>query len=165
MCVPIVWRRVAAQRAPPLPFRMALKAAWSAAADGRMAPSEQAKLWALREVLKKQGEDPEQYTWMASQVYLAGHGCATGGGHPGGSRVRKFFAQVDALRGEWYPGWRPWNCGGRPVQLTPKKRSVIPHRHHVIVVGFVVACCGVATVWYVVRRHCGKSLDFADTRW
>ena len=55
---------------------MALKAAWTHAANGRMPPIEQAKLWALREVLRKQDEDIDQYTWMASQVRVHGGGAS-----------------------------------------------------------------------------------------
>ena len=36
---------------------MALAHAWRSAPEGTMAPIKQAKLWALREVLRKQGED------------------------------------------------------------------------------------------------------------
>ena len=39
---------------------MALAKAWLAAAEVRMPPIEQAKLWALREVLRKQGEQDNQ---------------------------------------------------------------------------------------------------------
>ena len=35
---------------------MALHAKWNDAPQGRLPPKEQAKLWALREVLRKQGE-------------------------------------------------------------------------------------------------------------
>ena len=55
---------------------MALHAKWHEAPQGRLTPKEQAKLWALREVLRKQGEDCTQYLWMAGQVEVAG------GGHP-----------------------------------------------------------------------------------
>ena len=53
---------------------MALHAKWNDAPQGRLPPKEQAKLWALREVLRKQGEDCQQYLWMAGQVQVKGGG-------------------------------------------------------------------------------------------
>ena len=64
---------------------MALARAWRDAKRGSMAPIEQAKLWALRAILQKQGEDDEQYAWMATQVRVVG------GGQPGREAVRQFF--------------------------------------------------------------------------
>ena len=51
---------------------MALAHAWTHEAVGRLAPVEQAKLWALREVLRKQGEEDTQYQWMSTKVKLVG---------------------------------------------------------------------------------------------
>ena len=58
-----------------------------------MSPKEQCKLWALRQVLRKQKEDEKQYAWMASQVTLAD------GEHPGRDAVRQFFERVDTDSG------------------------------------------------------------------
>ena len=41
---------------------------WLTAAKGRLPPVEQAKLWRLRETLRKTGQDYSQYQWMAGQV-------------------------------------------------------------------------------------------------
>ena len=78
---------------------MASLNAWLVASTGRLPPVEQAKLWALREVLRKRGDDVLQYVWMAGQVKLAG------GGHPTRQAVKKFFDRVDTDK-EWYPGER-----------------------------------------------------------
>ena len=78
-----------------------------------MAPIEQAKLWALRTILRKQGEDDDKYAWMATQVRVVG------GGHPGREAVRQFFQLTpphppyndppynDAVTGEWGKGYTP----------------------------------------------------------
>ena len=97
---------------------MALQAKWQEAPQGRLTPKEQAKLWALREVLRKQGEDCTQYVWMAGQVQVVG------GGHPSREAVRRFFERVDTDPAGWYPG-RADGKTGRPQQLTPKKRKSI----------------------------------------
>ena len=89
---------------------MALAHAWLHGKRGSMAPIEQAKLWALRVVLRKQGEDEEQFAWMASQVQLVG------GGHPGRNAVRMFFERVDADEA-WHPGKR--GDVGRPKAPPP----------------------------------------------
>ena len=52
---------------------MALQAAWTEAPEGRLPASEQAKLWALREVLGKLGESTTQYDWMSKQVHVMGN--------------------------------------------------------------------------------------------
>ena len=91
--------------------------AWISGPKGRLAPAEQAKLWALRKVLQKEGGASDQYQWMASQVSLLG------GGHPTRQAVAQFFARVDADK-KWYPGKREPGQG-RPQQLTKKKRSII----------------------------------------
>ena len=95
---------------------MALAAAWTQGTEGTMAPIEQAKLWGLREALRKMGEDTTQYAWMASQVRVVG------GGHPSRQAVDKFFARVDADT-EWHPGKR--GAVGRPKELTAQKRDAI----------------------------------------
>ena len=51
---------------------MALAHAWTSAAYGRMPASKQAKLWGLREALKKIGRNTQQWQWMANQVLVAG---------------------------------------------------------------------------------------------
>ena len=51
---------------------MALRAAWTEAPEGQLPAIEQAKLWALREVLCKQGESTTQYAWMSKQVRVMG---------------------------------------------------------------------------------------------
>ena len=68
---------------------MALSWKWTHAPQGHLPPKEQAKLWALREVLTKQGEDAEQYHWMASRVHVVG------GGAPSRGAVRRFFERVE----------------------------------------------------------------------
>ena len=95
---------------------MALAHAWTHATVGRRAPVEQAKLWALREVLRKQGEEDTQYQWMPTKVKLVG------GGHPEREAVRQFFQRVDK-DGNWHPGKR--GEVGAPVQLSGQKRHAI----------------------------------------
>ena len=95
---------------------MALQAKWTQAPQGRLPPKEQAKLWALREVLRKQGEDTNQFQWMSTQVQVKG------GGSPGRDAVRRFFERVDEDPAVWYPG-RCEGKSGRPVALTPQKRQ------------------------------------------
>ena len=85
---------------------MALRNAWTTAPHGRLTPKEQCKLWALREVLRKQGEAEDQYEWMASQVTVVGGGC------PGRQSVREFFQRVDAAGVEWFPGYTDGRRGG-----------------------------------------------------
>ena len=97
---------------------MALRAAWTNAPSGRMAAVEQAKLWALRQVLKKQGEATDQYAWMGTQVRVQGGGC------PDRRCVARFFARVDADPQGWYPGKKAEGVG-RPVAMTPAKRRAI----------------------------------------
>ena len=97
---------------------MALQAKWNHGPQGRLPPKEQAKLWALREVLRKQGEDCQQYRWMATQVQVMG------GGAPSRDAVRKFFDRVDEDPAGWYPG-RSEGKTGRPRALTPLKRKAV----------------------------------------
>ena len=96
---------------------MTLSEAWLTAKDGYMPPVEQAKLWALRHVLRKMGQDEKQYTWMSQQVSLKG------GGNPGRDAVRLFFERVDADP-EWFPGKKS-NVGGRPREMTEHKEGVL----------------------------------------
>jgi len=51
--------------------KMALQHAWFSGKHGSLAGIQQAKLWALREVLSKQGESTTQWQWMSEQVSLA----------------------------------------------------------------------------------------------
>ena len=95
---------------------MALHTVWTTAAKGRMPPMEQAKLWALRAVLRKQCEEDDQFQWMAEQVHVVG------GGHPTRQSVRDFFERVDEDEAAWYPG-RATKKTGRPVEMTPLKRK------------------------------------------
>ena len=81
---------------------------------------EQAKLWALRTVLRKQCEDDDQFQWMADEVHVVG------GGHPTRQSVREFFARVDEDAAGWYPG-RATKKTGRPVEMTPLKRKSLLH--------------------------------------
>ena len=76
---------------------MSVCAQWRTGRQGTLAPVEQAKLWALREVLHMLGEDDDQYQWMSGLVQVVG------GGNPGRNAVRMFFAKVDADP-EWHPG-------------------------------------------------------------
>ena len=55
----------------PVARVMALHTAWTQAPLGKLPPKEQAKLWALREVLRKQGEDPAQYSYPLARRYIA----------------------------------------------------------------------------------------------
>ncbi len=98
---------------------MTLREMWTHAAPNRMAPKEQCKLWALRQVIRKNEENDKQYDWMASQVTVVG------GGHPGRDAVRQFFERVDAAGQGWYPGYCAGKKRGRPVELTTAKRSTI----------------------------------------
>jgi len=88
---------------------MALARAWRTGKRGSMAPIEQAKLWALRTILRKQGEDDDKYAWMVTQVRVVG------GGHPCREAVRQFFQRVDQ-DDDWHPGKR--GDVGRPRTLT-----------------------------------------------
>ena len=99
---------------------MALHKVWTIAAKGRIAPMEQAKLWALRTVLRNQCEDDDQFQWMADEVLVVG------GGHPTRQSVREFFARVDEDAAGWYPG-RATKKTGRPVEMTPLKRKSLLH--------------------------------------
>ena len=54
---------------------------------------EQCKLWALREVLRMQGEDDTRYGWMSTKVLLGN------GKNPGRNAVRTFFRRVDKCEG------------------------------------------------------------------
>lgn len=91
---------------------------WTQAKSGSMCPLEQAKLWALREVLRKQGDNDTDYAWMSERVV------AEGGGHPSRQAVRQFFLKVDEMGGAWYPGYKP-DTVGRPKEMNPKKRRAI----------------------------------------
>ena len=53
---------------------MALREAWTRAAADRLPPKEQAKLWGLREALRKLDAKDTQYAWTASKVRVNGHG-------------------------------------------------------------------------------------------
>ena len=99
---------------------MALREAWTRAADDRLPPKEQAKLWGLREALRKLDQDDTQYAWMASKVRVNGQGDR----HPGRQSVREFFERVDKDPAGWYPGSRSADVGA-PTQLTPAKRKAI----------------------------------------
>ena len=96
---------------------MALHHAWFSGKRGSMASVEQAKLWALREVLSKQGESTTQWQWMSEQVSLVG------GGHPTREAVRKFFLRVDSTA-SWHPGHHSKSSGRLP-ELTQRKRQRI----------------------------------------
>ena len=63
----------------------------SKAPHGKLPPSEQCKLWALREVLNKEGEDTAQYEWMSQQVQVKG------GDSPGREAVRASSRDVQAF--------------------------------------------------------------------
>ena len=107
-------------------FLMTLHEIWTTAAEGRMSPKEQCKLWALRQVLRKQGEDDTQYEWMASQVMLArgSQRKKKVARHPGREAVRQFFERVDAAGDDWYPGYSAGQRG-RKTEMTPGKRRAI----------------------------------------
>ena len=90
---------------------MALKAAWTTAPLGRLAPIEQAKLWAVRATLIELGEAGDQYQRMSGFVVKVG------GGNPDRHVVKKFFPRVDKEPMGWYPG-KAAAGAGRPVELT-----------------------------------------------
>ena len=69
---------------------MALHRAWFSGKKGSMAGVEQAKLWALREVLSSQGQSTTQWQWMSEQVSVVG------GGHPTREAVRPAPAPAPA---------------------------------------------------------------------
>ena len=81
-----------------------------------MAPVEQAKLWALRQVLRKLGEDGEDYQWMSEQVKVVG------GGNPGRQAARMFFLKVDEDP-EWHPGKK--ENVDVPSKIDPRKVSFV----------------------------------------
>ena len=83
-----------------------------------MPPKEQAKLWAVREVLKQMGEKADQYQRMSQFVVTAG------GGHPDRKAVGKFFAHIDKDPAGWYPGKRSEKVG-RPREMTEAGMRVI----------------------------------------
>ena len=97
---------------------MSLKQLWTSASDMRMPLKEQCKLWALREVLRMQGEDDTRYGWMATKVLLGN------GKNPGRNAVRTFFRRVDKAGHAWYPGHYTGKPG-RKLALTPHKRRAI----------------------------------------
>ena len=97
---------------------MLLRDVWTVAAEGRLSPREQCKLWALRQVLRLLDKDDAQYEWMSSQVLVEG------GTHPSREAVRTFFRRVDSAGQSWYPGYTAGKRG-RPASMTPKKRKAI----------------------------------------
>ena len=111
--VQTVFRRVFLQLTV---LHMALREAWTRAAEGRMSPSEQCKLWALREVLREQQQSDTQWEWMASRVQVVG------GGNPARQSVQEFFQRLDKAGKGWYPGYTGGKRG-RKKQMTPGKRS------------------------------------------
>ena len=67
-----------------------LKKAWLVARKGYLAPLEEAKAWALREVWRAEGKSEYGLnTFVASKVKK------TGGGHPEREAVRKLFLKMD----------------------------------------------------------------------
>ena len=112
---------------------MVLKSAWTTAPFGRMAPIEQAKLWAVRAVLVDLGEAADQYQCMSRFVVKVG------GGHPDRHVVKKFFAPLG-----WYPGKAAVGVG-RPVELTgvaAKKicNSMMAAKHRKLEPSYDLAC-------------------------
>ena len=105
-----------------------------------MTPREQCKLWALREVLRKQGGDAAQYEWMSQQVTVVG------GGRPGRNAVRCFFQRVDAAGDAWYPGYTAGRRGRRP-EMTPKKKKLLAGSMMAAKKRGVVPCYETALVW------------------
>ena len=83
-----------------------------------MPPIEQAKLWALREVLKEMGEAADQYLRMSRLVITAG------GRNPDRKVVAKFFARVDRDPSSWYPG-KKGDKIGRPKDMSKAGMRVI----------------------------------------
>ena len=93
-----------------------------------MAPCEQAKLWGLRQALRKLGEADNQYEWMSQQVRVSSSAGAVGGDHPGRAAVLRFFNRVDKIEAAgqtWYPGATLGKRSGRPVELTTRKKAAI----------------------------------------
>jgi hypothetical protein len=108
-----------------LVYAMSLQGAWGSAPAGKLAPSEQAKLWGLREALRNLGEDDDQYEWMSKRVHVVGNGTLNGGGNPSRVAVFKFFARVDEVGSAWYPGIVTKPRTGRPVEMTAQKKATI----------------------------------------
>ena len=104
---------------------MALRAAWSRAPPKCMPPSEQCKLWGLREALRMLGADDTQYQHMAGRVFVNGQDDALGNEHPGRQSVRELFQRVDTDFKGWYPGRTSGAKRGAKTQLTPGKRKTI----------------------------------------
>jgi hypothetical protein len=103
---------------------MALQSAWTHASVGRLSPKEQAKLWGLREALKKLNEDEKQYEWMASCVHtVVMPGMPVQ--NPCRQSVRDFFERVDQDVDGWYPGRAFGAKPGRHADMTPGKRKLI----------------------------------------
>ena len=103
---------------------MALHAAWVRAPEGRLAPTEQAKLWGLRWALRKLKQDDKQYGWMAAQVKVNGTGDKLGKDNPSGDVVRKFFQRVDEMGKSWHPGKKSQSVG-RPKDMTEAKAGTL----------------------------------------
>ena len=83
-----------------------------------MPAKEQAKLWAVREVLKEMGEKADQYQRMSQFVVTAD------GGHPDRRAVAKLFARIDKDPAGWYPGKRSDKVG-RPREMSEARMRAI----------------------------------------
>ena len=99
-----------------------LRDKWKGGRLGTLCAMEQAKVWALREVMKDTDEGVN-YEAIAEQVVkLAPKGKK--GGHPNRNAIRKLIERMDG-DDEWFPGKRPDAPYGRPAELTPAKRKAI----------------------------------------
>ena len=86
-----------------------------------MPPKEQAKVWAVREVLKQMGEKADQYQRMSQFVVTAD------GGHPDRKAGGKFLARIDKDSAGWYPGKRSDKVG-RPREMSEARMSTLCRR-------------------------------------
>ena len=97
-----------------------LRDKWKGGRLGTLCAMEQAKVWALREVMKDT-EEGVNYETIASKVVKIGPK-GEKGGHPNRNAIRLLLEKIDE-DDEWYPGKRPEADYGRPANLTPAKRK------------------------------------------
>ena len=97
-----------------------LRDKWKGGRLGTLCAMEQAKVWALREVMKDTDEGVNYEAIAEKVVKIAPKGKK--GGHPNRNAIRKLIERMDG-DDEWFPGKRPEAAYGRPATLTPGKRK------------------------------------------